>query len=144
MLFISYATEDVEYIHGLYTELKAVALNPWMDKPPPPDQYKGIPIGARWEVILEDRIRRADQIVLALSSSSIAKRGYVTKEFRLALDLMNNLPQDSTLVYPIRIDKCEVPSLRVGQIDLRELQWWDVPPADRAEFATALSEQLRG
>lgn len=115
-----------------------------MDKPPPPDHYNGIPLGSRWEHVLEEKIRNADQIVLTLSNSSVAKRGYVTKEFRLALELMNSVPQDSALVYPIRIDNCEVPPLRVDQIDLRDLQWWDVPLQQRDEFVSALLAQLRG
>lgn len=143
MIFISYASDDTAFAHELYSHLKAVDLEPWMDKPPPPDQYRGIPIGRRWEAVLSERIRAADQIILVLSTISVAKRGYVSKEFRMALELMNYLPDDGTLIYPIRIDNCQVPSMRVGEIDLRDLQWWDVSFDGASEFTAALSDQLR-
>ncbi|WQO64669.1 toll/interleukin-1 receptor domain-containing protein [Sinorhizobium medicae] len=120
MIFISYAKEDVAYAHKVFLALKAQALSPWMDKPPVPYQGEGLQIGQKWQTVLQARLNNADYVILILSPRSVAKKGYVQVEFRTALDRMNYLPDDSVLVLPILIEACEVPSLSVGNINLRD------------------------
>lgn len=64
-------------------------------------------------------------------------------EFRTALDRMNYLPDDSVLVLPILIESCDVPSLSVGNINLRDLQWDIIPDEDIEEFALGLAERVK-
>ena len=52
--------------------------------------------------------------------------------------LMNEMPDDQVFVLPILSEKCDVPSLRVGQIDLLELQWEEVKQADIPAFVDRL------
>ena len=143
-VFISYASEDAEYARSLYVELLNAGFEPWMDKPPAPYQHRGIKIGQRWRDEIERALRSADYIVLTLSTRSVQKRGFVRYEFRLALDLMNMVPDGEVLVLPIRIDDCVVPELRVGTINLTDLHWQDVRRADIAPFAAALHDNLVG
>jgi TIR domain len=144
MIFISYAMEDHAFACELYGALAAAGLDPWMDKPPPPYQGNGLQIGQRWETVLNAKIRAADYVVLLLSPRSVRKRGYVQVEFRTALQLMNEMPDDQVFVLPIVSENCELPSLRVGQINLRDLQWEEVKPADIPAFASRLMIAIQG
>jgi len=93
---------------------------------------------------LNERIRTADYVVLLLSPRSVRKRGYVQVEFRTALQLMNEMPADQVFVIPIVSEDCDVPSLRVGQIDLRDLQWKEVKSAEIPAFVHRLTVDIRG
>ena len=144
MIFISYAKEDHAYACELYVALKKAGLDPWMDKPPAPYDGEGLQIGQRWRAVLDAKLREANHVALLLSPRSVRKRGYVQTEFRIALSLMNEMPDDQVFVLPIVSEACDVPSLRVGQIDLRELQWQEVRAAEIPVFATRLAAAVRG
>lgn len=144
MIFISYAKEDHAFACELYIALFNAGLNPWMDKPPPPHQANGLQVGQRWEATLNARIRAADYVVLLLSPRSVRKRGYVQTEFRTALRLMNEMPDDQVFVLPVVSERCDIPSLRVGQIDLLDLQWEEVKQADIPAFVSRLAFAIQG
>ncbi len=144
MIFISYAKEDYDYACQLYLALKKAGLDPWMDKPPTPHAGEGIQVGQRWRIVLDAKIRAADYVALLLSPRSVKKRGYVQVEFRTALSLMNEMPDGQVFVLPIVPEACDVPSLKVGQIDLRDLQWEEVKPADIAAFVDRIAAGIRG
>jgi hypothetical protein len=144
MIFISYAKEDHAYACELYLALAAESLNPWMDKPPPPYEGSGLQVGQRWQAVLDAKLRVADYVVLLLSPRSVRKRGYVQVEFRTALRLMNEMPDDQVFVLPIVSESCDVPSLRVGQIDLRDLQWEEVKSAEISAFVGRLATAILG
>nr|WP_155249239.1 toll/interleukin-1 receptor domain-containing protein [Mesorhizobium loti] len=144
MIFISYASEDHAYAAKLYAALRACGLEPWMDKPPAPFQGDGLQVGQRWLPTLVGKIRGADYIILVLSPRSVSKRGFVSREFRLALDLMNELPDDQLLVFPILAEDCNVPSLQVGSINLKDIQWEKVVDAELSDFANRLCARLLG
>src|SRR5262249_11934036 len=44
-----------------------------------------------------------------LSHNSVAKRGYVQREMKLALDAWQELPEGTIHTIPVRIDECDVP-----------------------------------
>ncbi|ANG98671.1 TIR domain-containing protein [Brucella pseudogrignonensis] len=143
MIFISYAKEDAAYAHKVFLALHAQELSPWMDKPPSPHTKEGLQVGQKWEVVLQEKLKIADYIILILSPRSVAKRGYVQVEFRTALDRMNYLPDDDVLVLPILIEPCDVPSLSVGNINLRDLHWDIIPHEHIDEFAIGLAERIK-
>lgn len=142
MIFISYAKEDHGYASGLYIALAERGLDPWMDKPPPPYHNNGLRIGQRWRSVLEAKIQQASHIILILSPASIRKRGFVQTEFRMALGLMSQMPDDQVFVLPVLAQDCDVPSLRVGEIDLRDIQWEVVKEANLAEFAMSVASGM--
>src|SRR5262249_5546113 len=54
------------------------------------------------------------------SSTSVAKHGYVQREFKLALEVLRELPSNAIRVIPVRLDDCTVPE------ELSHLQWSDL------------------
>ncbi len=78
-VFISYASEDIASAEKLYDYLKSAGYDPWLDK-------KRLLPGQDWNTEIRLALRKADFIVMLLSHISIAKRGYVQREFKLALE----------------------------------------------------------
>jgi hypothetical protein len=68
---------------------------------------------------------RESEVTLAfLSKTSIDKRGYVQREFRLALDVAMERPSASPSLVPVLLEYCEPPDVRVDTISLAQLQWY--------------------
>ncbi|WP_127088181.1 toll/interleukin-1 receptor domain-containing protein [Aquabacter cavernae] len=144
MIFISYAKEDADYAHRLFAELHEAGLEPWMDKPPSPYSHLGLQIGQRWRPVIEMKIRSASRIVLILTPTSVVKRGFVQNEFRLALELMSSLPQDDVLVLPILSEELNPPNLRVGNIELSDIQWGVVAFDEIPQFVAQIANRFGG
>jgi len=112
-IFISYAREDEVKVTNLYRSLKKAGFNPWLD------QFDILP-GKNWEDEIRKSIKSATIFLACLSSNSIYKRGIVQKELKLALDVLNEFPDNEVYFIPLRLDDCEVPE------KISKLQWIDL------------------
>jgi hypothetical protein len=56
-----------------------------------------------------------------LSSSSVQRRGYVQKERKDALAILDEFPEDQPYLIPIRLDERELPSEQLGEIQYVDL-----------------------
>ncbi len=79
--------------------------------------------GQRWESMIEQAIRESHYFLALMSSRSSAKRGYVQKEIRRALDLLEQVPDNDIFLITARLDQCE-PTHNA----LRRVQWVDLFP----------------
>jgi formylglycine-generating enzyme required for sulfatase activity len=118
-IFLSYAREDETQVRGVYRRLRDAGFEVWMDK------INLLP-GQRWQQEIPRAIRSSDFILIFFSKHSVAKRGYIQREFRLALDTLAEMPPDAIHTIPIRLDGCQIPE------QLRPLQWSDL--AEEGEF----------
>lgn len=109
-VFISYAKEDYIFAEKLYDFLKDSNLKPWLDK-------KEILPGQDWNYILRKSLREANYIILLLSHTSVQKRGYIQREFKLALEYYEEKLEDDIYLIPLKIDDCEIPER------LNKFQW---------------------
>ncbi|MGL2986364.1 TIR domain-containing protein [Flavobacterium sp. RSSA_27] len=109
-VFISYAKEDYTFAEKLYDFLKENDFKPWLDK-------KEILPGQDWNYVLHKSLREANYIILLLSHTSVQKRGYVQREFKLSLEYYEEKLEDDIYLIPLKIDDCEVPD------SLRKFQW---------------------
>jgi hypothetical protein len=125
MVFLCYAREDKALVDRIYLELYQAGLRPWMDKPPTPYHQLGIPPGSDWDAYIRKKIGDADTFLAFFSQRSVLKRGYVQREYRLALDVMNQLPADQTYLLPVLLEACEIPDLRGGTASLRSIQQFE-------------------
>jgi formylglycine-generating enzyme required for sulfatase activity len=115
-IFLSYAREDESQVRGVYRRLLDAGFEVWMDK------INLLP-GQRWQQEIPHAIRHSDFILIFFSKHSVAKRGYVQREFRLALDTLEEMPPDAIHTIPIRLDDCQIPE------QFRHLQWSDLSEA---------------
>jgi len=98
-VFISYAREDFSFANKLYNDLKLSKVKPWIDT-------KDILPGENWQKAISKAIKESAFFIILLSSNSISKKGYIQKELKVALDLLNQLPDSEIFIIPIRIDDC--------------------------------------
>jgi hypothetical protein len=115
-IFLSYAREDEAQVRGVYRRLLDAGFDVWMDK------IDLLP-GQRWQQEIPHAIRSAAFILIFFSRNSVAKRGYIQREFRLALDTLEEMPPDAIHTIPIRLDDCEIPE------QFHHLQWSDLSEA---------------
>jgi formylglycine-generating enzyme required for sulfatase activity len=109
-VFLSYAREDEAAVKSIHDSLKERGFDPWMDK-------AHIQPGQDWEQVIRQEVQTADVILIFLSRASISKRGYVQREFRLALQALEELPENEIFLIPVRLDDHPVPS------QFSKLQW---------------------
>lgn len=115
-VFISYAREDLEAAERLTDVLARAGFMPWLDR-------RRLNGGHRWKPMIEDTIRTSDFFLAVLSASSVTKRGFVQREIRRALDVLEEMPERSVFIVPVRLDECEP-----AHAALRDLNWIDLFP----------------
>jgi len=115
-IFISYAREDTEAAIRLHKELKNAGLEAWLDK-------VSLLGGQNWENEIKKAIRNSRYFIPVFSSTSAKKRGFVQKEFRFALEMLKEIPEDEIFVIPVRLDDCIIPFEK-----LREYHYVDLFP----------------
>ena len=128
-IFLSYAREDTTQVLGVYRRLLDAGFEVWMDK------INLLP-GQRWQQEIPRAIRSADFILIFFSKTSVAKRGYVQREFRLTLDTLEEIPPDTIHTIPIRLGECQIPE------QFRHLQWSDL--AEEGEFDRIVQALQKG
>lgn len=120
-VFISYAKEDNETAEKLFDFLTLYRYDPWLDK-------KKLLPGQDWNTEIKLALKKADFIVLLLSKTSIAKRGFVQREFKLALEYCEEKLETDIYIIPCKIDDCEVPE------KLSKFQWAELSKPDSFEL----------
>jgi F0F1-type ATP synthase membrane subunit b/b' len=116
-VFISYARVDQKEAQRLSQELRLRGINTWLDS----ERLLG---GQKWQPAIRRAIRESRFFLALLSSNSVNKRGYVQKELRQALEILQEFPDSDVYIIPVRLDRCE-PSHDA----LSDLQWVDLFPS---------------
>jgi len=113
-IFISYAREDAEAAKRMYADIKHAGGIPWFD------QEDLLP-GQNWELEIGHAIRRCSYFIAIISERSSNKSGYIQKELRKALDILEEQPPNAIYIIPARIDCSEPlhPALdKIHRVDL--------------------------
>jgi hypothetical protein len=116
-IFISYAREDMAAAKKIYQDLKMAKLNPWLD-------IHNLSLGIKWRSGIERALKGASYCLLLLSTSSVSKRGYVQKETKIALDIVDEHPETTAFLIPVRLEECN-PTHRA----ITEINWVDLFPS---------------
>lgn len=101
-VFLCHASEDKTKVVEVYHFLRQQGFKPWLDK-------EDLLPGQRWEQEIPKALRASGFILIFFSQNSVSKRGYVQREFKLALDVLEEIPEDQIFVIPVRLDVCSVP-----------------------------------
>ncbi len=118
-VFVCYAIEDFEQAHPIYKRL-SVSYSPWMDK-------ENIVGGQDWDLEITRTIEESKFFLACLSSHSVNKEGYVQKELKKGLEILDRQPEGSIYLIPVRLDNCSVPQR------FRGLHWIDLFEANGME-----------
>jgi len=111
-VFISYSRSDNSFATDIYWFLRKNGCDPWMDI------YDLVP-GQDWELEIHNNIKTADFFIACLSENSVSKRGYVQKELKEAISVLDQMPEGEIYLIPIRVDNCLVP------LSLASKHWLD-------------------
>ncbi len=111
-VFLSHASEDIPAVRRLYKRLKTDGFDPWLD------EERLLP-GQDWSLEIEKAMRTSDAILLCFSALSVAKEGYLQREYKRAMQHQEEKPEGTIFVIPVRLDECELP------FSMREIQWVD-------------------
>jgi hypothetical protein len=117
LVFISYAKEDKLFAENIYRKMKRDNLKPWLD-------IHHLPVGVNWDNFIKETIKNSKFFILILSKNSTNKRGYIQKEIKIALEIVELLPQEDIFIIPIKIDDCIPPQV------LGKFQWIDISKRD--------------
>jgi hypothetical protein len=126
--FISYAREDCDVAVRLRDDLVRLGATPWID-------VSDLIAGQDWQLAISRALRESSHFLALLSHHSVTKRGYVQKEVREALDLLEQFPPDAVFIIPVRLDDSEPSHDR-----LRNLHWVDL----FAGYDKAVAQIARG
>jgi hypothetical protein len=110
-VFISYAREDEKIAKKLYNDLKQLGINAWLDT-------EKLEPGQRWKDSIYQTIKNSAYFLALLSKHSLSKKGFVQKELKIALDILDEVPTTKSFIIPIRLADCIPNDER-----LRELHW---------------------
>jgi hypothetical protein len=105
---------------ALHERLKQAGYKPWLDK-------KDLIPGQNWRSVIPKAIANSQLFIACLSQRSIAKQGFVQREFKMALNQYADRPPNSIYLIPLRLDECDIPDLRQEEygLNLRDLHWLD-------------------
>jgi hypothetical protein len=99
---------------------------------------EGILPGQDWRARITAEVHNADKMILIFSPISVEKVGYVQREFRLALEVMNELPPGQLFAIPVLKEPCDVPNLVVGSVALADIHWAEIYNGGIEQFIDAL------
>jgi formylglycine-generating enzyme required for sulfatase activity len=102
-IFLCHASEDKAQVREVYHRLRAIdGFEPWLDE-------EDLLPSQEWDYEIKRALKSSDFILIFLSRNSVAKRGYVQREMKLALDAWQELPEGTIHTIPVRIDDCDAP-----------------------------------
>jgi TIR domain len=108
-IFLSYAHEDLGAALQVYQHLSFYpGARVWFDK-------ESLRAGQTWKLEVEKAIERADYFVLLISRHTL-DRGYVQREIRKALEVLDTVPEGEIFFVPVRLEDCEMPAHRTNQL----------------------------
>src|SRR5215831_8411146 len=103
-IFLCHAHEDKAQVNDVYQRLRALGWQPWLDK-------MDLLPGQRWQEEIPRALRTSDFILIFFSRNAVAQRKrYVQREFKLALDTLQEIPNGMIHTIPIRLDDCAIPA----------------------------------
>ncbi|MEE4358066.1 MAG: TIR domain-containing protein [Desulfococcaceae bacterium] len=126
-VFISYAREDHKLAKRLYDDLNRYDdITPWLDS-------ENLLPGQNWRTTIPKIIRESSYFLMIITKNSVSKRGYIQKEQKIALDLLDEFPSDQIFIIPARLDNTELIDEK-----LRNIQW-----ADLSDYEKGFQQILR-
>ena len=102
-VFLCHASQDKPIVRELYQKLLAEDwIDSWLD------EERLLP-GQDWNLEIEKAVEVSDAVIVCVSSTSIAKEGYIQKELRKVLDIALEKTEGAIFVLPVKLDDCDLP-----------------------------------
>jgi hypothetical protein len=134
--FISYSSEDQDFVKRLHADLLAEGVRCWFA----PEDLK---IGDRFQESIEESIRVYDKVMIVLSDASVKSR-WVEREVNAAYEREGR--DNRRVLFPIRIDEAVMKAQQSWAADVRrtrhigDFRDWHQHPAYRTAFDRLLRD----
>ena len=69
-----------------------------------------------WKFEIRKAIKISRYFVALFSRTSVEKKGYIQKEFKYAIDVLDEFPEGGIFIIPARLDICDIPYERFWDI----------------------------
>jgi hypothetical protein len=115
-VFLSYAHEDIASARRLVSDLRESGADVWFGE-------DSLLPGQKWKPAIRQAIKDCRFFLALLSAKSVNKKGYVQKEMKEALEVLDEYPDSAIYVIPARLDAC-TPS----DDKLHDLRWVNMFP----------------
>jgi TIR domain len=101
-IFLSYSRKDKKQASRLKSELENLGYTIWFDE-------DDILPGQSWELSVKKSIRDSQVVIIGISTNWVNDKSYVHKEVKIALEVMDQLPESQVFIIPVKLDKCPIP-----------------------------------
>jgi len=113
VIFLAHAKEDKPKVIRLYHDLKKEGFEPWLDE-------FSLQPGENWEIKIMEAITKS-RIFIACISKNSDRDGYFNKEYRKALQVLEEKKPNTTYFIPGFLDdKVEPPDFQVGTVNIKD------------------------
>src|SRR6266404_1287213 len=130
-IFLCHASSDKAQVRDLYQRLNRDGFQPWLDE-------EDLLPGMDWGIAIPKAVRNSDVVLVCLSRRATNKEGYIQKEIKFALDRVDEMPEDTIFLVPLKLETCEIPER------LTRWQWVDLFQRDGyAKLISALQRRAR-
>ena len=102
LVFLCHSSADKPAVRELCRRLAAEGYEPWLD------EQRLLP-GQDWQLEIPKAIHQSQAVVVCLSRASVSKEGYLQKEIKYALDVVDEKPEGTIFLIPVKLEECEVP-----------------------------------
>ena len=96
-IFISYASPDRDRVLSYLDHLQQMNFNVWVD-------FQSIKPGQNWDFEIRRAFSKATFILAFVSNNSVSRRGYVQRELKMALDMLQEKLIDDIYIIPVILD----------------------------------------
>lgn len=120
-IFLSYTHEDIGMAKKIYSDLFRYGLNVWFD-------IESLIPGQDWRYEINKAIKKSNYFIILLSKKSVNSIGYVQKELKIALEILDLHPKSKIYIVPVRLEDCEPIEEK-----LCDILWIDLFPEDKYE-----------
>jgi hypothetical protein len=107
-LFLCHSAKDKPLVRQLYERLTSYGAQPWLDE-------EDLLAGQIWSMEIPKAIRASHSVIVCLSPNAVTEAGYFHKEIKFALDVLDEQPEGTIFIIPIRFAPCDIPE-RLGHI----------------------------
>jgi hypothetical protein len=101
-VFLCHSSADKPAVRKLCRRLAADGYDPWLD------EQRLLP-GQDWQKEIPKAIHESHAVAVCLSRASVSKEGYLQKEIKYALDVVDEKPEGTIFLIPVKLEECEVP-----------------------------------
>jgi hypothetical protein len=121
-VFVSYVRENADQIDKMTLDLFRRGVDTWTDREIGP--------GQRWKLTIRHAIRKGVSFLACFSPEAVERgRSYMNEEITTAIEVLRELPTDTSWFLPVRLAQCAIPDRDIGAgHTLRDLQQVDLFP----------------